>query len=236
MSYLLLFLVSLFSGSLVFIPSLSASRSIKSILSFSGSFLLSICFLHILPELFHESHHNPEELGAYLMLGFFLQLTLDYFSGGIEHGHTHIHQKSIGHFPFLVFISLCLHAFLESMPVEHVSADLHDHSSFLLLGLLVHKAPISFILATLLSAYKLSKWAILIGILIFSLSAPLGVLTGNSQLIDTDTLHKLLSISAGIILHLSTTILLEGNEQHQIKWKKLAPMLIGAGLALLTMI
>ena len=106
MNYYLLVPISLLSGLLVFIPSLSKKGSTKLILSFSGSFLLSICLLHIIPEIFSGHHDHHLNLGIYLMIGFFLQLILDYFSGGIEHGHTHVNQKKLEHFPLLIFIFL----------------------------------------------------------------------------------------------------------------------------------
>ena len=101
-------------------------------------------------------------------------------------------------------------------------------------GLLVHKIPISFILASLLLGYQLPKKGIILGIVVFSLMAPLGVWAG-SQFTENEILFKrLLALSLGIILHLSTTILLESNEEHKIEWKKLLPMLAGASLAVLS--
>jgi len=235
MSYTLLIAISIVSGLLIFLPGFSASKSIKSVLSFSGSFLLSICFIHILPEVFKgSSASDATYLGAYLMMGFFLQLILDYFSGGIEHGHAHVNHNRLGHFPFLVFLSLCTHAFLEALPIEHFEGEAHNHS--LLLGLVVHKAPISFILASFLLGYQLKRIYIVLGILFFSLSAPLGMWLGSEMILDIELFSKILAISAGIILHLSTTILLESNEEHQIKLKKLLPMLFGALLALCTLL
>lgn len=228
MSYLSLLIISLISGSLIFLPSFSEKTSVRSILSFSGSFLLSICLLHILPEIF-IGNSGSIGLGGYLMFGFFLQLILDYFSGGIEHGHTHVNHQKLGHFPLLVFLSLCMHSFLEALPLEHFSTELHNHS--LLIGLVVHKAPISFILASLLMGYQLNRIWIILGIVLFSISAPLGAWIGSEISIDQALFNKLLAISAGIILHLSTTILLESNEEHTIKWRKLLPMLLGALLA-----
>ena len=234
MTYLSLILTGIVSGLLVFIPSLSSKRSIRPILSFSGSFLLSISFLHIIPDLFQHHAISELNLGLYIMLGFFLQLILDYFSGGIEHGHTHFKDDKIGHFAILVFISLCLHAFLEAMPLDHFESDIHDHS--ILIGLLVHKAPIAFILASLLAAYKLNRGLIVLGIFIFSFSAPMGMLFGREFIADEAMYSRMMAISSGIILHLSTTILLENNEEHKVQWKKLLPMAAGALLASLSLL
>ncbi|MBL4710802.1 MAG: ZIP family metal transporter, partial [Flavobacteriales bacterium] len=102
MIYLSLFIVSLVSGCFIFIKSFDLKTKISSLLSFSGAYLLGICFLHLIPELFEE---NDSSVGLYLLIGFFLQLILDYFSGGIEHGHAHVNKKKIGRFPLLIFLS-----------------------------------------------------------------------------------------------------------------------------------
>ncbi len=229
--YLVLFLVSFVSGSLIFIKQLKLKSKISFLLSFSGAYLLGICFLHLIPELFES---GSESVSFYLLIGFFLQLILDYFSGGIEHGHTHVNIKKIGQFPYLVFLSLGLHAFLESFPLTELNLEMESNSY--LLGLLLHKVPIAIILASLLLAYKLKNIQILIAIVIFSLMAPFGALIGSSFTSDTEVYQQFLAVSIGIILHLSTTILLEVNEEHHISIKKLIPIILGVTLALLTLV
>jgi zinc transporter ZupT len=229
--YISLFLVSLLSGALVFIKQLQLKEKITFLLSFSGAYLLGICLLHLIPELFES---GGESAGLYLLIGFFLQLVLDYFSGGIEHGHTHVNSKRIGRFPYLVFVSLALHAFLESFPLTELNMGMG--SSSYLWGLLLHKVPIAIILGSLLLAYKLKKIKIILALVVFSLMAPLGAFIGSSYNADTTIYHQFLAVSIGIILHLSTTILLETNEEHHISIKKLVPILLGVALALLTLV
>ena len=229
--YLGLFLVSFLSGLLVFAKQLNLKNKINFLLSFSGAYLLGVCFLHLIPELFES---GDESVGMYLLIGFFLQLVLDYFSGGIEHGHTHVNSKKIGKFPYLVFISLGLHAFLESFPLIELNHEME--SSSYLWGLLLHKVPIAIILGSLLLAYKLKNAQIFIAILLFSLMAPMGAFIGSSFNSDTTIYQQFLAVSIGIILHLSTTILLETNEEHHISFKKLVPILLGVALALLTLV
>jgi len=231
MIYLSLFLVSFISGSLVFAKQLNLKNKITFLLSFSGAYLLGVCFLHLIPELFES---GDESVGLYLLIGFFLQLVLDYFSGGIEHGHTHVNSKKIGRFPYLVFISLGLHAFLESFPLTELNQEME--SSSYLWGLLLHKGPIAIILGSLLLAYKLKNSQIFIAIILFSLMAPLGAFIGSSFTSDTTIYQQFLAVSIGIILHLSTTILLETNEEHHISLKKLVPIMLGVALALLTLV
>jgi hypothetical protein len=66
--------------------------------------------------------------------------------------------------------------------------------------------------------------------------APLGAFIGSSFTSDTTIYQQFLAVSIGIILHLSTTILLETNEEHHISLKKLVPIMLGVALALLTLV
>lgn len=231
MSYFLLFVVSLVSGLLVFWKQKAIKPWIPHLLSFSGAYLLGICFLHLLPDLFQDSKPS---VGLFILLGFFLQLILDYFSGGIEHGHTHVNYKKVGQFPFLIFLSLALHAFLEAFPIKEGVGS--SSTTAYLIGLLFHKAPISFVLVSLLVAYQLKPSLILLGIVAFSFVAPLGVFVGGYIPYPEEVFQKLFALSIGIILHLSTTILLENNEEHSIQWKKLIPLLLGVFMALLSLL
>lgn len=228
---ILLFLTAIISGSLAFVFRQQIKKFIPGILSFSGAYLLSICFLHLLPDLFEKSYSF---LGIYILIGFFLQLILDYFSGGIEHGHTHVNKKRMKKVPFLVLISLCLHAFLESIPIHHIDA--HEALGNYQIGLMIHKAPIAFILISLLIAYELNRISIIICLILFASIAPIAYHYGIAIEAQEELFSALMAISVGIILHLSTTILLETNEEHTIHWRKLIPMILGVGLGLLTLL
>jgi hypothetical protein len=229
MYLLILFLVSFLSGLAVVIPRFKRYLPITPLLLFSGAFLLGTCFLHLLPELFER---YEMQVGIYLLVGYFLQLLLDYFSGGIEHGHIHVHRKRMGKFPLLVFISLCLHAFLEATPIGHFTSDegIHEYLG----GILLHKIPISIILVSLLMAYQIPMAKVIFSLFIFAAIGPVGSYLGSHLQVDEGLFKISLAIAIGIILHLSTTILLETNEEHKIRLKKIIPLLAGAGTSLLT--
>jgi zinc transporter ZupT len=233
-SIVLLITAVLIGGLLVLIvDSYKQKKMIKIMLAFSGGFLLSIAFVHFLPELYH-SHSGF--IGIYILLGFLIQLLLEYFSGGIEHGHIHINtKKSV---PWSLFISLSIHSFIEGIPlsipeIEHVG---HTHISgqSLLMGILFHQTPVSIALMTLMvsSNYSLKKsWLILIA---FSLMTPLGLIFGyffNDHLgfINMDIL---LAIVVGMFLHISTTIIFEASDNHRFNLAKLLSILIGVALAI----
>ena len=62
-------------------------RNIQILLTFSGAYLLAVSVLHLLPELFQQK--TSEYIGLYILGGFLIQIFLEYFSQGIEHGHFH---------------------------------------------------------------------------------------------------------------------------------------------------
>jgi zinc transporter ZupT len=87
------------------------TRQLKLFLAFSGAFLISITILNLIPEVYEKVGHKA---GYYILAGFFLQIVLDFFTKGIEHGHLHFHEFKKG-FPYSVFIALSLHAFIEGL-------------------------------------------------------------------------------------------------------------------------
>jgi zinc transporter ZupT len=115
------------------------SINTKLLLSFSGSFLLALTLFELLPEVYE--HLDSKLSGLYIMCGILLQIVLELFSKGAEHGHVHIHKHNSA-FPWLLFISLCIHSFLEGFSI-------HDHND-MVYGVLVHKIPIATLITMFL--------------------------------------------------------------------------------------
>lgn len=202
---------------------------IKMLLIFSGAYLLGIGVFHLLPEIYDtHSHHY----GLLIMAGFFVQLLLEAMSKGLEHGHSHtelFHNKGL---PVGVLIGLFLHAFIESIPVgshmHHVSKDA------LLWGLIVHKLPVSIILYSMLSEFS-SKWYVVFAwMLAFALMAPLGVLLGEAVPFFANHASELTAFVFGIFLHISTTILFEGDHSHRFNFLKYGVILLALAIAWLS--
>ena len=81
---ILLLIVSVVLGGLL-VDLFKKSSNLKLLLSFSGGFLLMIIFAHILPESYEALGINT---GYFVLCGFLLQIILEYFSKGAEHGHN----------------------------------------------------------------------------------------------------------------------------------------------------
>ena len=205
----------------------SDPNKLKLLIAFSGAYLLSITALHLLPEVF--TGDDGAYFGSFVLVGFFIQVMLEYLSGGIEHGHAHTH-RSAG-LPVGLMIGLCLHAFLEGMPLGGGDAG-HSHSHGLeplLLGIVLHKYPVAMVFLAMLLNSGLAK-AKAFGLLaVFAAMAPLGTLLSGVEMVGQYN-RESLAIVIGIFLHVSTTILFESSEGHRFNAYKVVA--IAAGLAL----
>lgn len=234
-TYIILFLAAFLSGGVIIVIKPKMGLSLKLLLSFSGAYLLALCFLHLIPELYVAPSF---QVGLFILLGFVFQWFLEVFSKGIEHGHFHIHPhetKSI--FPYAIFISLCLHSFVEGMALIEPEHHHHDHeNSSLLLGIVIHKIPIAIVLASLLLAQVKNKLITIIGIITFAISAPLGLYLGQyyGSLFLAD-ITVLMALAVGVFLHISTTILFESTENHKFNFKKFGVIILGFILAIVTL-
>lgn len=223
MNYLALFLAVLIGFVLVTILK-PKTKIIQLFLSFSGAFLLSITVLHLIPEVFETQHKN---IGLFILLGILLQTVLEFFSKGAEHGHIHTHDFAIK-IPWLIFISLSLHAFLEGLPLGIES------NSELLGAIVIHKIPITIVLVVFLQKSNLPKNLIYIFILAFAMMSPLGSLLGNKMDFFNNYQAQINGIIIGIFLHISTAILFESSENHQFNIRKFISIIIGFLMAFLS--
>jgi len=236
----ILLISTLFAGlAVLLIPKLNINR-FKILLSFSGAYLFSITVIHILPELFHEAI-NLRLTGAYVLAGFFLQMILEYFSSGVEHGHIHLgddhsHDHS-HHLPYSMFISLCLHSFLEGTLLMHPShMHAHEGSHTLLIGLVLHKIPESFALISILLFGLKNKFLAISLLVVYSLCSPAGLLASDLLYhqvnIDETIFQFLFAIVAGNFLYISTTIFFETSPDHKFKISRLAVLILAAVMAI----
>ena len=177
-------------------------------------------------------------IGLFILGGFLIQLLLEFFSGGIEHGHVHAHKES--KIPYAVIIALCIHAFIEGVPLgsqiigEEMATSHHHGSDYtMLLGIVFHRIPVAIALMTLLIASEVSKDKAWVVMTVFALVSPLGLLLGmqGDMGIDLDY-NAILAIVVGMFLHISTTIIFETSENHKFNFIKLVAIIGGGGLAL----
>jgi len=194
-------------------------KNLKLLLAFSGAFLLSITVFNFLPEVYHN---DQKSIGLFIMIGIMLQIVLEFFSKGAEHGHVHLNKESTL-FPWLLFISLCIHSVLEGIPME-------AHHN-LIYGIIVHKLPVAIILSTFFLASKISKEKVAFFLIVFALMTPAGVLLSKYFSFFQTFYNEISGIVIGIFLHISTTILFESNENHKFNLTKLVTIIIAIVIA-----
>jgi zinc transporter ZupT len=194
---------------------------LKLLLAFSGAFLLSITVINLLPEIYKkESNYS----GIFIMMGILLQITLEFFSKGAEHGHVHGHEK-ISNIPWALFTSLCLHALLEGFPVGHH----HDLS----IGIAIHHFPIAVILTSFLMNAKINKPFLFLFMLGFAIMTPLGTFLSDNLPILNEYYTQITALVIGILFHISSTIIFESSEGHKFNIAKISMIILGIVLAYL---
>ena len=138
--------------------------------------------MHLVPEAY--SYNSTINIaGIFVLVGFLVQILLEYISMGLEHGHVHLKGHCTDHdhgkaFPAAAIISLCVHAFLESMPLAegagldnhvHTMGQMHVHPTMalgspLFVGLALHKLPVALVLMGLMKSTgtrAIQRWGML---------------------------------------------------------------------------
>jgi|TARA_R110002111_G_scaffold132152_1_gene197744 zinc transporter ZupT len=219
-SYLLPLLAVVIGVTIALLTKKQKSIYTKLLLSFSGAFLLALTLFDLLPEVYH--HIDAKLTGLYIMCGILLQIILEFFSKGAEHGHVHVHQED-NEFPWLLFISLCIHSFLEGFPI-------HQHND-MVYGVLIHKIPIAILITAFLLQSNYSKLQVVSFLVVFAAMTPLGTYISNHSSVMVNYVDVINAFVIGIFLHISTTILFESGEGHKFNLSKLLAICLGILIA-----
>ena len=224
----IILLSSVFVGSIIafYIKNISQNNT-KLLISFSGAYLFSITVLHLIPETFAGEHNHT--IGLFILIGFYLQIILEQFSKGVEHGHGHIH----GSVSLSMLIGLGVHSFIEGMPLGNPHHHSHMHSS-LLSAIALHKIPVGIVLTHMLIESKMSKPKIILLISLFAITTPLGTFFSEYISNISNYYQEIMAIVIGMFLHISTTILFESSEGHNFNSRKAIAIIIGSSIALIS--
>ncbi|UMB54925.1 ZIP family metal transporter [Lutibacter sp. A64] len=222
MTYIVLIL-SVLIGMVIVYGLKPNAKTVQLLLAFSGAYLLSITILHLFPEVYIS---DKPKIGLFILAGLLLQLILDFFSKGAEHGHIHV-KDSID-FPWALFVSLGIHSFMEGIPLAH-----DHHHEHLLWAIVIHKIPIAVILGTFFVKSNISKFKAILFLLVFSLMSPLGTFAGGNIPFLLTYKTEITAIIIGVLLHISTIILFETSKDHKFNLYKFIAILIGMVVAYL---
>ena len=210
-------------------------------LVFSGAYLFSLTVIHLIPELF-ASAAEVANVGVFILIGFFLQVVLEYFTHGVEHGHLHSHSHHHGGTSAVFMVgALCVHALLDGTILSQHAlghAHVHDGANVLLIGLALHKIPAAVALITLLKGKHFKPWMLALVLGLFTLASPVGLLSSDwlarEAVISETNFVRLFALVSGTFLHISTTIFFESTPGHKPQPSKLLASVVGAGMAVIT--
>ncbi|WP_405416049.1 ZIP family metal transporter [Maribacter sp. Asnod1-A12] len=198
------------------------NESFKLLLAFSGAFLLALTIFEMLPEVYRTI--DSKSIGVFIMFGILFQIFLEFFSKGAEHGHVHLSKESKT-FPWLLFVSLCIHSLLEGLPI--------GANNTIIYGILIHKIPIAIILSIFLLGSNIRPKKAALFMVLFSLMTPLGTYLANTIEIFYTYGIYLNALVIGVFLHISTVILFESSEGHKFNLRKLLVIIFGIIIAYL---
>ncbi len=221
MNYFLLFLAVAIGYITAVVLRKRDLRNMEVFLAFSGAFLLSITVFELLPNVFST---QSKSLGVYIMLGILLQIFLEFFSKGAEHGHVHLHSEA-KHFPWILFISLSIHAFMEGFPISE--------ENNLLIAIIIHKIPVAIILSFFFISSGYKRTTTLLFLFFFGLMTPLGSFISNNYTVVHQYEPQITAVVIGIFLHVSTTILFESSKNHKFNLSKMTAVIVAVVLAYL---
>lgn len=220
MVYILPILAVVASFILVYLVKPKSQKNIKLLLAFSGAFLLALSFFELLPKVYTNS--DSKTIAVFILVGILLQVFLEFFSKGAEHGHVHIDLES-NSFPILLFLSLSLHALIEGVPISN------DNN--ILYGILIHKIPVAIILSIFLINSKLNISFSILFIFMFALMTPLGSYLSVKSNFIQEYSNQITAIAIGVFFHVSTVILFESSQEHTFNFRKLLVIILGIGIA-----
>lgn len=193
--------------------------------SFAAGVLITVSFLHIVPESFAMNANASRYLFAgYLLLLFFNRFLTAYVCDRPESS-----TYALGLVPL---VGIGFHSFLDGV-VYSISFSVSTLTGLLVaLGMVVHEFPEGIVTYTLLLRGGFSeRRSFVMAFVAAALSTPVGTLVSFPWIsrIDRPTLGLLLAVSAGALLYVGATHLLPQAEHEPRRFGILA---LGAGVAL----
>lgn len=199
-------------------------RNTTYFMCFAAGVLISVSFLHIIPESLSINANSS----VYLLFGFFgLHLVSHFITAFVCQKNPEKEQYGIGLVPM---IGIAFHSFIDGF-VYSITFTVNIFTGFLATtGMILHEFPEGIITYLLLIRGGFSeRKAMIFAFLAAALTTPLGMLVSYPVIseIDKPTLGALLSLSAGALIYVGATHLLPKAEQEHKKYSFVA---LGSGI------
>ncbi len=241
--YLVLVFSVIVGGSFALLSTKSESKHFPFLLCLSGSYIFGIGIIHLLPEVFEGKDWT---MSVFVAGGFFFQILVEHFSKGVEHGHLPEKGGLSKAAAIAVMIGLSLHSLIEGIPLGKYTemADIpvnYGLNNHLFYGIVLHKIPAAFALVSFLRMANYRKISVALLLLGFALTSPFSAFVSAHITWSAHTMGIVMAFVVGSFLQISTTILFEstahkaGEHNHDINWRRTIAILLGLGLAAMTM-
>ena len=178
-------------------------------MSFAAGVLISVSFIHIIPESFSMNDNSP----IYLLLGFMALYLINRFLNAYichEHGRT---NYTFGVIPML---GIGFHSFLDGV-IYSVAFNVSIFTGILAaIGMILHEFPEGIVTFLLLKRGGFSKKrSIWYAVIAAAISTPLGTLVSYPFIsnIRKSTLGSLLALSAGTLVYVGASHLIPAVEK-----------------------
>jgi len=195
------FLSSIFGGLLFLKLQKINKKFIAIILAFSAGILISVSFLHILPESYAIS--EAKTAIGFLATVFILFLIENFtFSNSCSEfiEDCHFHKLSI-----FAFMALGMHSFIDGVNIS-VAANLKSAAGFnIILALIMHKFADGLTISSIMKNENIENWKIIKSLIIISLLTPIGSISAGYFLQFQGLIPIFMSISAGTFIYISMT-------------------------------
>ena len=201
---LIVFAVAFASGLLALVRKWSEAQ-LHTIVAFGAGIFLGATFIHLLPESMEGAY--SKEAGAMVLVGFLLVLFVERFllSRGGEAGHAHTHMVV----SMTALVGLSLHTLIGGLGLA-VGAEQPELGKAVLVSILAHKIPETFVMVTLMMLAGIRYSRIIVNLLFLCAMTPIGALllaqvvpVGGSR-----ALSMLTGLVAGTFLYVATGNLL----------------------------
>jgi len=206
-----------------------ANHNITYFISFAAGVLISVSFLHLIPEAFEMNPKAP----MFLLGGFMGLYVVNRFIGRFVCHNCDSATLTIGVIPM---IGIGLHSFIDGI-IYSITFNVSIFTGALAaIGMILHEFPEGVVTFLLLQKGGFSKKkSILWAFLAAALSTPLGTLISYPLIsrIGSQTLGLLLSISAGALVYVGATHLLPTVEKEKGKYTLLS---LAAGIFIAVLI
>lgn len=177
---------------------------LKVLISFGAGLLLSMAFLHMIPE---SAEMIGKRFGLWVLLGFGILYVMEKFVMVHACEENGCHYHTIG---LAAFAGLTIHGLIEGLALGS-SAMATELGPLVFIAIVIHKAPAGISLSSILSMAKKRKNQILAFLFGISVSGPLGIWAAYALMKDAqyaEVSGALLALSGGTFLYIGACDLL----------------------------